>query len=99
MQRIINHDHSPNTILIIAMSIAAIAVNFFGIALFDDNQIVLGNAFAIALTIIYGLRVGLPVAFICSLVTLYHWQHAFGIVPFVVEVIAIAMAKPLYCFL
>ena len=92
MQRIINHDHSPNTILIIAMSIAAIAVNFFGIALFDDNQIVLGNAFAIALTIIYGLRVGLPVAFICSLVTLYHWQHAFGIVPFVVEVIAIAMA-------
>ena len=92
MQRIINHAYRPNSLLIIAMSSAAVAVNFFGIALFDDNQIVLGNAFAIALTIIYGLRIGLPVAFICSLVTLYHWQHAFGIVPFVVEVIAVAIA-------
>lgn len=92
MQRFIDSDQRSNSLLIIILSGAAVAVNFYGIALFDVNQIVLGNAFAIALTIIYGLRIGLPVALIASLVTAYHWQHFYGMLPFILEVVAIAFA-------
>lgn len=92
MQRFVNLNQTSNIWLIITLSCAAVAVNFYGIALFDVDQILLGNTFAITLTIIYGLRVGLPVAFVASLITIYHWQHFFGIIPFVLEVVAIALA-------
>jgi len=92
VQRFVNVSQSSNVLLIAILSMTAVAVNFYGIALFDVNQIILGNAFAIALTIIYGLRIGLPVALVASLVTAYHWQHFYGTLPFILEVVAIAVA-------
>ncbi|WP_127346190.1 sensor histidine kinase [Pseudidiomarina mangrovi] len=92
MQRTVDSSKKSNYWLIAGLSLLAVAVNFLRIPLFDDNQILLGNAFAIALTIIYGIRVGLPVALLASLVSFYQWEHFYGITPFVLEVLAIALA-------
>ena len=92
MQRFRNTTQPVNFVLIALLSIAGIAINVVGIPLFDTNQILLGNIFAIALTIIYGLRIGLPVALAGSLLTVYHWEHVLGVLPFVLEVAAIALA-------
>lgn len=92
MQRFIDPGKPANYLLIGLLSVAAVVTNFAGIPLFDLDQIVLGNAFAIVLTIMYGLRIGLPVALACSLVTVYHWQHFYGVLPFILEVGAIALA-------
>ena len=92
MQRTVDSSKTSNYWLIAGLSLLAVAVNFLRIPLFDDNQILLGNAFAIALTIIYGIRVGLPVALLASLVSFYQWEHFYGITPFVLEVLAIALA-------
>lgn len=92
MKRIINGLPRLKTSLFILGAILALLINCFPIPFIYSDQIFLGNSIAIALTILYGLRVGLPISIASGLLTSYFWGHYLGILPFTIEIILVSLA-------
>lgn len=91
MQRL-RLDHAYRLPLLITLCVAAVAINALPLPFFDTNQILLGNAFAIVVTILYGLRLGLLVSIVASSVGYFYWTHMLATLPFAVEILVIGWA-------
>lgn len=80
------------TVIVVVFVLLGCTTHLFPIHFFTGAQIVLGNIFAVALTLLFGIRVGVLAAVLCSLILYINWQHFLAIVPFTMEVIAVAWA-------
>lgn len=92
MQRKIGGSPKLQITFLIIGGLLALFLNLFPLPFIYSDQIFLGNSIAIALTILYGWRVGLPIAIAASLVTVIWWEHYLGVLPFSGEIIVIALA-------
>lgn len=92
MKRIISSVPKVRTYMLFLGAAFALFLNCFPLPFIYSDQIFLGNSVAVALTILYGLRVGLPISIASGLLTSYFWGHYLGVFPFTIEVILVAIA-------
>ncbi|MBE1301304.1 MAG: response regulator [Alteromonadaceae bacterium] len=71
----------------------AMVCNYFPLPFFTGAQLVFGNVFAVALTILFGGRVGIACSILAGLVTYLNWQHLLVLLPFALEIFVIDWAK------
>lgn len=74
---------------ILALVLFATVLNFFPIPFFTGSALVFGNVLAVAVTILFGLRLGLLTSLIASLATFTSWGHLLIVLPFLIEVLVV----------
>lgn len=79
-------------LIIVSLILVAILINLFPVPFFTGSAFVFGNIVAVALTVTFGLSVGLFASFIAGLVTYLSWGHLLVVPPFLLEVVIVHWA-------
>ena len=72
--------------------LAAVLANYYPLPFFSGSALIFGNIFVIALTLLFGLKVGLAACLLSSLVTYFNWSHFLAFPPFLFETLIIGLA-------
>ncbi len=74
---------------IASLAVLAFVVNFFPIPFFTGSALVFGNVIAVAVTILFGLRLGFVVSLLAGLATYASWSHFLILLPFLLEIVVV----------
>ena len=74
---------------ILTLVVFAIVLNFFPLPFFTGSALVFGNVLAVAVTVLFGLRIGLFTSLVASLATFTSWGHLLVVLPFLLEVLVV----------
>ncbi|NMP29978.1 response regulator [Thalassotalea sp. M1531] len=84
-----------NTLEILLAALLAILLNFFPVSLISGSELMFGNVIAVAITLLFGIRVGVLVSLIASTVSYFSWGHLLLLIPFVAEILCVGFARKL----
>ena len=70
----------------------SIVLNYFPLSFFNGSELIFGNIIAVALTLLFGWRIGLFCCLVSGLVTYFSWLNLLVLLPFSIEVLVIGFA-------
>lgn len=74
-------------------TLLACIANYFPVDFFTGSQLIFGNVFVVAITLLLGLRYGLVACVLSGAVTWLSWQHLYVLLPFIGEVLVTSRAR------
>lgn len=76
-------------VVIFGLIISACIANYYTLPLFSGASLIFGNVIAVALTIVFGGRIGIFTSILASSVTYLNWSHFLSVPPFLFEVLVV----------